>query len=62
MPVLAIGGERWLGGAMKASFESVCDDLSAVVIAGCAHFVPEEAADPLTDLLLRFLAGEALSR
>jgi pimeloyl-ACP methyl ester carboxylesterase len=62
MPVLAIGGERWLGGAMKASFESVCDSLSAVAVAGCAHFVPEEAPEPLTDVLLPFLAGEPLSR
>ncbi len=58
MPVLAIGGERWLGAAMKASFEGVCDDLTAVVIEGCAHFVPEEAPERLTELLLGFLAGK----
>jgi len=61
MPVLAIGGEQWLGGAMKASFERVADDLSAAVIAGCAHFVPEEAPERLTELLLEFLAAEAVA-
>jgi pimeloyl-ACP methyl ester carboxylesterase len=58
MPVLAVGGEQWLGGAMRASFERVADDLSAAVIAGCAHFVPEEAPERLTELLLGFLAGD----
>ena len=61
MPVLAIGGERWLGAAMKTSFEPVSDDLAAAVIEGCAHFVPEEAPERLTELLLRFLAGERIA-
>lgn len=55
MPVLAIGGAAWLGGAMRASFEPVAERLTSTVIEGCGHFVPEESPEQLSRLLLGFL-------
>ena len=59
MPVLAIGGARWLGPTMRASFEPVAETVTSVSIEDCGHFVPEEAPERTAELLLGFLAEEA---
>lgn len=55
MPVLALGGEHWLGPLMEAMVAPVARDLRALTVAGSAHFVPEEAPAECGRLLLEFL-------
>ncbi len=55
MPVLAIGGEQWLGLLMQRMVEPIADNLRTEVIAGSGHFVPEEAPEAVVRLLQAFL-------
>ena len=43
MPVLGIGGEHSLGDQVADTMKLAADDVQALVIPGCAHWVPEEA-------------------
>ena len=56
MPVLAIGGAQWLGPLMQKMIEPIARDLRVEIIAGSAHFVPEEAPEALAALLQKFFA------
>ncbi len=58
MPVLAIGGELWMGAVMKPMFERVAQDVTGAVIPDCGHFVPEEAPEALAALILDFVAAD----
>lgn len=61
MPVLAVGGGvsyphgRGRGADVEASLRRVATDVTGAVIPACGHFVPEEAPDELSNLLLAFL-------
>ncbi|MDX2158606.1 MAG: alpha/beta hydrolase [Hyphomicrobiaceae bacterium] len=61
MPVLAVGGGvsyphgRGRGGDVEASMRRVANDVRGAVIPECGHFVPEEAPEELSRLLLEFL-------
>jgi pimeloyl-ACP methyl ester carboxylesterase len=56
LPVLAIGGAE-SGGAMVAdAMKLVADDVQGVVLAGCGHWVAEQAPEQLLDALTAFLA------
>ncbi len=55
MPVLAIGGEKWLGPIMQKMVEPVAADLRTEIVPGSGHFVPEEAPEAVARLLLEFL-------
>lgn len=55
LPILALGGEHWLGPVMKASFEPVGSNVTGISVKGSAHFVPEEAPDEVQRLLDSFL-------
>jgi pimeloyl-ACP methyl ester carboxylesterase len=61
MPVLAVGGAvsyphgRGRGGDVEASLRRVATNVKGAVIAECGHFVPEEAPEELSRLLLEFL-------
>jgi len=61
MPVLAVGGAvsyphgRGRGPDVEASMRRVATDVRGAVIPECGHFVPEEAPDELSRLLLEFL-------
>ena len=63
MPVLAVGGGvsyphgRGRGADVEASMRRVANDVRGVVIPECGHFVPEEAPELLSRLLLEFFAG-----
>jgi pimeloyl-ACP methyl ester carboxylesterase len=63
MPVLAVGGSvsyphgRGRGGDVEASMRRVANDVKGAVIPECGHFVPEEAPEALSELLLDFFAG-----
>lgn len=61
MPVLAVGGGvsyphgRGRGADVEASMRRVATDVRGAVIPECGHFVPEEAPEALSRLLLEFL-------
>ena len=51
MPVLAIGGARWLGPMMEKMVAPVAHNLRVEIIGNCGHFVPEEAPEAVARLL-----------
>jgi pimeloyl-ACP methyl ester carboxylesterase len=55
MPILAIGGETGLGEMMQRMMQTVADDVTGRVIPNCGHYVPEEAPEVLSDMLVEFL-------
>src|SRR3984957_4310572 len=57
LPVLSVAGGAGRGRAGEAgdSISRLFTNLESHIIPGCGHLVPEEAADELCDLLLRFL-------
>ena len=56
MPVLSIGGEHSLGEQVADTMKLAADDVQALVIPGCAHWVPEEAPEQTLTALTAFLA------
>lgn len=58
IPVLTIAGETGLGPGMEASFRDACASLTAHIIPGCGHYVPEEAPEALLALIVPFLDGD----
>jgi len=56
MPVLGIGGEHSLGDQVADTMKLAADDVQALVIPGCAHWVPEEAPEQTLTALTAFLA------
>jgi pimeloyl-ACP methyl ester carboxylesterase len=56
MPVLGIGGEHSLGEQVADTMKLAADDVQALVIPGCAHWVPEEAPEEMLAALTAFLA------
>ena len=54
-PIVAIGGEAGLGEMMEQMMRTVAHDVRGQVIRNCGHYVPEEAPELLSDLLLEFL-------
>ncbi|WP_370467668.1 alpha/beta fold hydrolase [Streptomyces capoamus] len=56
MPVLAVAGAASLGDGLEQEVRLFAEDVTARVIPGCGHFVPEEAPEALLDALSTFLA------
>jgi pimeloyl-ACP methyl ester carboxylesterase len=56
MPVLGIGGEHSLGEQVADTMKLAAGDVQALVISGCAHWVPEEAPEQTLTALTAFLA------
>jgi pimeloyl-ACP methyl ester carboxylesterase len=56
MPVLAIGGEESSGAMVGNLMQLVADDVQALVIPGCGHWVAEQAPEELLAALTAFLA------
>ena len=56
MPVLGIGGEHSLGEQVADTMKLAADDVQALVIPGCAHWVPDEAPEQTLTALTAFLA------
>lgn len=54
IPVLALGGDRSLGGFALQSMQAVAENVQGGVIPNCGHWVPEERPDYLLDQLLTF--------
>jgi pimeloyl-ACP methyl ester carboxylesterase len=56
LPVLGIGGAYSLGDQVAETMKLAADDVQALVIPGCAHWVPEETPDETVAALTTFLA------
>jgi pimeloyl-ACP methyl ester carboxylesterase len=56
MPVLGIGGEHSLGEQVADTMKLAADDVQALVIPGCAHWILEEAPEQTLTALTAFLA------
>jgi pimeloyl-ACP methyl ester carboxylesterase len=56
LPVLAIGGAHSLGEQVADTMKLAADDVQALVIPGCAHWVAEETPDETLAALTAFLA------
>jgi pimeloyl-ACP methyl ester carboxylesterase len=55
IPVLAIGGEiSTTGPLMEEMLREVADDVTGRVVAGTAHWVPEEAPAAFVDAVVTF--------
>jgi pimeloyl-ACP methyl ester carboxylesterase len=56
LPVLAIGGAHSLGEQVADTMKLGADDVQALAVPGCAHWVPEEAPEEMLAALTAFLA------
>lgn len=56
MPVLAIGGAESSGEGVGMTMKLVADDVQAMVIPDCAHWVAEQAPEQIVAALTAFLA------
>ncbi len=54
MPVLALGGEHSWGGVILETMQVLADDVRGGVVAGAAHWIPEENTSELVGLLTEF--------
>ena len=55
MPVLAVGGDKSLGGFLGEQMKRVAADLNVVVLKNAGHWILEEQPTQTTDALLEFL-------
>jgi len=55
MPVLALGGEKAVGGGMLMQMEKLAEKAKGGVIEDCGHFVMEEQPEVVAGRLLEFL-------
>ena len=56
LPVLAIGGGESAGEGVGNAMKLIADDVQTVVLAGCGHWVAEQAPEELLAALTAFLA------
>jgi pimeloyl-ACP methyl ester carboxylesterase len=56
LPILAIGGQYSLGEQVADTMKLAADDVQALVIPGCAHWVAEETPEETLAALTSFLA------
>jgi pimeloyl-ACP methyl ester carboxylesterase len=54
LPVLAVGGEHSFAVAVSASMQRIANDVTAVVISGAGHWVPDEKPAELAAELIDF--------
>ncbi len=56
LPILAIGGQYSLGEQIADTMKLAADDVQALVVPGCAHWVAEETPEETLAALTAFLA------
>jgi pimeloyl-ACP methyl ester carboxylesterase len=56
-PVLALGGERSIGAAVKLCMQQVAGDVRGGVLERCGHWIAEEQPQTLLDELTAFLGA-----
>ncbi len=54
IPVLAVGAERGVGDRIVDALKSLADDVQGDVILNAGHFLPEEASNHVSELLVDF--------
>ncbi len=59
MPVLTIGGAASFGAGLEGEIRPLADNLRAVMIEQCGHYIAEEQPQRLVDELLRFFGEDA---
>ena len=57
VPVLAVGGAAGIGDLPARSLREVADEVTGVVLPGATHWLAEEHAPQLLDVLRPFLSG-----
>jgi pimeloyl-ACP methyl ester carboxylesterase len=57
LPVMAVGGERFLGAAVAENLRHGASDVRQKVLGDCGHYVTEERPEELAGLLLGFFDG-----
>lgn len=55
IPVLALGAERGVGNHIVKALQALAMNVQGDVILGAGHYLPEEAANRIADLLVDFL-------
>jgi pimeloyl-ACP methyl ester carboxylesterase len=61
LPVLAIGGAPYSGAAAAETMRLVADDVTAVVVDDCGHYVAEEQPARFTEILQDFLSAKPVA-
>jgi pimeloyl-ACP methyl ester carboxylesterase len=56
VPVVAIGGVKGLGARVPAMARQVAENVEAVTLFDCGHFVPEERPDEVVQAVLKIVA------
>src|SRR5580700_872912 len=56
VPVVAIGGVKGLGARVPAMVRQVAENVEAVTLFDCGHFVPEERPDEVVQTVLKMVA------
>ena len=56
LPVLAIGGAKGIGEGTANTMKLVADNVQAVIIPGCGHWIAEEAPEQVLAAVTSFLA------
>jgi len=54
-PVIAIGGKKGLGANVGTMVKLVAENVEAVTLEDCGHFVPEESPDEIVQRVLRIV-------
>lgn len=54
IPVLALGGDGFLGGIVEQGMSALASDVQGEVIPECGHWVADEQPQYVIDSLLRF--------
>jgi hypothetical protein len=55
MPVLAVGAESGVGALLLETMRLVAADVRGAVLAGCGHYMPEEAPRAVAEQIIRFM-------
>jgi pimeloyl-ACP methyl ester carboxylesterase len=57
MPVLAVGGDACFGDLIGQQMQLVAENVTAVTLKDCGHWVTAERPEAFVDALLAFLAA-----
>jgi pimeloyl-ACP methyl ester carboxylesterase len=55
MPVLAVGAESGVGAMLLDTMRLVSEDVQGAVLAGCGHYMPEEAPRAVAEQIIKFM-------
>ncbi len=54
MPVLTLGAEGGVGGALLKTLQPLGDNVRGGVMEGCGHYLPEECPEELSRAIFDF--------